>query len=164
MLFSKFFLDYLLPTRVLHWPSASQHHLCRVASAILLSLLWKRNSLATQSVESFLGLLYRCLPSSALSPASQTSYHNGQTTKEWPLTLICEAARFHASKKLAEGTPRVMQWLRLHTPNTRSPGSIPPHGTRFHMLQLGVHMTQKRFLYFSTKLHSQINKILKNKK
>ena len=133
MLFSKFFLDYLLPTRVLHWPSASQHHLCRVASAILLSLLWKRNSLATQSVESFLGLLYRCLPSSALSPASQTSYHNGQTTKEWPLTLICEAARFHASKKLAEGTPRVMQWLRLHTPNIRSPGSIPPHGTRFQI-------------------------------
>ena len=104
----------------------------------------KELSLATQSVESFLGLHYRCLPNYALSLASETSYHNGQTTEKWPLTLICEAARVHASKKLAEGAPWLVQWLRLHTPNAGSLGSIPPQGTRPHMLQLEVYMPQQK--------------------
>jgi len=38
------------------------------------------------------------------------------------------------------GTSLVAQWLRLHTPNKRGPGSIPGQGTRSLVLQLGVHM------------------------
>ena len=34
----------------------------------------------------------------------------------------------------------VVQWLRLHVPSARDPGSIPGHGTRSHMLQLRVCM------------------------
>ena len=30
----------------------------------------------------------------------------------------------------------MVQWLRLHAPNARDPGSIPGQGTRSHMLQL----------------------------
>ena len=41
---------------------------------------------------------------------------------------------------LVVGTSLVAQWLRLHTPNKRGPGSIPGQGTRSLVLQLGVHM------------------------
>ena len=38
----------------------------------------------------------------------------------------------------------VVQWLRLHAPNSGGPGSIPGPGTRSHMLQLKVsHATMK---------------------
>ena len=30
----------------------------------------------------------------------------------------------------------MVQWLRLHAPNARDPGSFPGQGTRSHMLQL----------------------------
>ena len=41
-----------------------------------------------------------------------------------------------------EGTSLGVQWLRLHSPNARVPGSIPGQGTRPHMPQLRVHMPQ----------------------
>ncbi|TEA31919.1 hypothetical protein DBR06_SOUSAS8310169, partial [Sousa chinensis] len=34
----------------------------------------------------------------------------------------------------------VVQWLRLHAPNTGGPGLIPGQGTRSRMLQLRVRM------------------------
>ena len=34
------------------------------------------------------------------------------------------------------GTSLMVQWLRLHAPNARDPGSFPGQGTRSHMLQL----------------------------
>ena len=37
----------------------------------------------------------------------------------------------------------MVQWLRLCTPNTGGPGSIPGQGTRCHMLQLRVRMKVK---------------------
>ena len=50
------------------------------------------------------------------------------------------------------GTSLVVQWIRLCTPNTGGPGSIPGQGTRFHMLQLKI-------LNVATKTrHSQIKK------
>ena len=33
----------------------------------------------------------------------------------------------------------MVQWLRLHAPNARGPGSIPDQGIRFHMTQIRVH-------------------------
>ena len=38
------------------------------------------------------------------------------------------------------GISLVGQWLRLHTPNAETLGSIPDLETRSHMLQLTVHM------------------------
>ena len=38
------------------------------------------------------------------------------------------------------GISLVGQWLRLHTPNAETLGSIPYLETRSHMLQLTVHM------------------------
>ena len=38
-------------------------------------------------------------------------------------------------KKKKIGTSLEVQWLRLCTPNTGSPGSIPGQVTRFHMTQ-----------------------------
>ena len=56
------------------------------------------------------------------------------------------------------------QWLRLRTPNAGAPGLIPGSGTRFHMLQLSVHMPQLKILYASTKtLHTQTNINIKKK-
>ena len=42
------------------------------------------------------------------------------------------------------GTSLVVQWLRLHAPNTGRPGSICDQGTRSHLLQLRVCMQQFR--------------------
>ena len=43
------------------------------------------------------------------------------------------------------GTSQVVQWLRLHVPNTGDPGSIPGQRTRSHiMLQVRVHVPQLR--------------------
>ena len=39
-------------------------------------------------------------------------------------------------------TSLVVQWLRLCTLNAGGPGVIPGKGTRFHTLQLRVHMPQ----------------------
>ena len=67
------------------------------------------------------------------------------------------------------GTSLVAQWLRLHTPNIGDPGSIPGQGTRSHVLQLGVHMPQRKILHAAMKIshdatkiwHGQRNKYLK---
>ena len=48
------------------------------------------------------------------------------------------------SKKARPGTSLVVQWLRLHTPNSGGPGSIPGQGTRSRMPQLRAHMLQRR--------------------
>ena len=62
----------------------------------------------------------------------------------------------------------MVQWLRLHTPDARSLGSIPGQGARFHMLQiLRVHMPQLKTkdAHAATKTwHSQINKYYLKKK
>ena len=50
------------------------------------------------------------------------------------------------------GTSLVAQWLRLHTPNIGDPGSIPGQGTRSHVLQLGVHMPQRKILHAAMKI------------
>ena len=41
---------------------------------------------------------------------------------------------------MCTGTSLVVQWLRLHTPNARDPGSVPSQGTRPHMPRLRVRM------------------------
>ena len=57
------------------------------------------------------------------------------------------------------GTSLVVQWLRLHAPNTGGLGSIPSQGTRFHMLQLKILHVAKKILHAATKTHcSQLNK------
>ena len=48
---------------------------------------------------------------------------------------------------LTQGTSLVVQWLRLHAPNTGDPGSIPGQGTRPHMLQLRVCKPQLKILH-----------------
>ena len=45
----------------------------------------------------------------------------------------------------------VIQWLRLHAPNTGGQGSNPGQGTRFHMLQLRVHTLQPEIQHEATK-------------
>ena len=67
--------------------------------------------------------------------------------------------RYWVTVKYTEnGTSLVVQWLRLHAPNARGPGSIPGWQSRPHMLQL-------KFLSAKTKAqHSQTNKHLKRKK
>ena len=40
------------------------------------------------------------------------------------------------------GTSLVFQWLRLCTPNSGGPGSIPARGRKSHMLQLSIYMPQ----------------------
>ena len=56
--------------------------------------------------------------------------------------------RYHALRALlkipALGTFLVVQWRRLCTPNAGVPGSIPGQGTRSHLLQLRVCMSQLR--------------------
>ena len=62
----------------------------------------------------------------------------------------------------------MVQWLRLHAPNAGSPGSISGQGTRSHVLQPRVCMSQLKILLPSTKMeelhattktwHGQINK------
>ena len=37
----------------------------------------------------------------------------------------------------------MVQWLRLHAPSARGPGSIPGQGTRPHMLQLHSNASTK---------------------
>ena len=53
---------------------------------------------------------------------------------------------------LSLGTSLVVQWLRLHAPNTRGPGSIPGQGTRSHMLQLKILHAAKKILHVATKI------------
>ena len=40
--------------------------------------------------------------------------------------------------EITSGTSLVVQWVRIHSPNARGPGSIPGQGTRSHM-----HVTTK---------------------
>ena len=57
------------------------------------------------------------------------------------------------------GTSLVVQWLRLHAPNTGGLGSIPSQGTRSYMLQLKILYAAMNILHAATKTHySQINK------
>ena len=58
------------------------------------------------------------------------------------------------------GTSLVVQWLRLHAPNTGGLGSIPSQGTRSYMLQLKIlYAAYMNILCAATKTHySQINK------
>ena len=49
-------------------------------------------------------------------------------------------------------TPLVIQWLRLHAPKARDPGSIPGQGTRSHMSQLKIPCATTKTW------HKQINK------
>ena len=59
-------------------------------------------------------------------------------------------------KKNTAGVSGSVQWLRLHGPNARVPGSILGEGTRFHMPQLKIpHAATESW-------HSRIN-ILKSK-
>jgi len=44
----------------------------------------------------------------------------------------------YSSKVETGGTSLVVQWLRLHAPNTGGLGSIPHQGTRSHVPQLRV--------------------------
>ena len=44
----------------------------------------------------------------------------------------------------SRGTPLVVKWLRLHTPNARGSGLIHGQGTRSYMLQLRVCMPHLR--------------------
>ena len=48
------------------------------------------------------------------------------------------------NKDFKNGTSLVVQWLRLCAPNAGGLGSILGQGTKFHMLQLRVHMLQPR--------------------
>ena len=45
----------------------------------------------------------------------------------------------------------VVQWLKLHAPNTGDLGSIPGQGTRLHMQQPRVHQLQPNILQAATK-------------
>ncbi|TEA40711.1 hypothetical protein DBR06_SOUSAS1310003, partial [Sousa chinensis] len=49
------------------------------------------------------------------------------------------------------GTPLVVQWLRLLAPNAGGLGSIPGQGTRSHMPQLRVCMSQLKIPNAATK-------------
>ena len=60
------------------------------------------------------------------------------------------------------GTSLVVQWLRLHAPNTGFQGSISGQRTRCRMSQLRVHMPQRKILHAATK--TQYISIFKNKK
>ena len=59
----------------------------------------------------------------------------------------------------AGGTSLVVQWLGCLAANTGGLSSIPGQGTRSHVLQLRVGMTQLKTLHAATKTQdSQINK------
>ena len=45
----------------------------------------------------------------------------------------------------------MVQWLSLCTPSAGDTGLIPGQGTKFHMLQLRVHMLQLKILHAATK-------------
>ena len=51
-----------------------------------------------------------------------------------------------------EGTSLVVQWLTIFTPNAGGPGSIPGQGTRYHVLQLRVHMLKLKILHETMKI------------
>ena len=51
-----------------------------------------------------------------------------------------------------QGTSLVVQRLRLHTPNAGVSSSIPGQGTRSHMLQLRVYMSQLKILHTARKI------------
>ena len=68
---------------------------------------------------------------------------------------LCTATR--ESPCLA--TKTYIQGLRLQAPSAGSQGSIPDQGTRFHMSQLRVHVSQLKIPCAATKIwHSQRNK------
>ena len=72
--------------------------------------------------------------------------------------------RFHATLKRPPRTSLGVPWLRLHIPNAGGLGSIPGRGTRFHMLQLRVHVLQLQIPYVSINTRcSQINKYIRIK-
>ena len=54
------------------------------------------------------------------------------------------------------GTSLAVQWLRLHTPNARGPGSTPGQGTRSHMLQLRLDAAKQKYFFFLQKLKTWV--------
>ena len=55
-------------------------------------------------------------------------------------------------KKTRRGESLVVQWLRFLAPNAGGPGLNPGQGTRGHMLQLRVRMSQTKILHTSRKI------------
>ena len=55
----------------------------------------------------------------------------------------------------------MLQTLRLHASNAEGMGSVPEQGTRCHMLQPRVHVSQLKILHAASETqHSQINKFI----
>ena len=54
------------------------------------------------------------------------------------------------------GTSLVVQWLRLHTPNALSLGSIPGQGTGSHMRKLKVRLPQLKMPHSTTKIEDSV--------
>ena len=80
-------------------------------------------------------------PGSGRSPGEGKGYplqysclENFKNLRKWNKLVISKL------KKKSDQDFLVVQWLRHHTLNAGGLGSIPGQGTRFHMLQLTVHM------------------------
>ena len=58
--------------------------------------------------------------------------HTERDRSSW--ASIWDADQWTTPREMLSGTPLVVQWLRLHTPNAGTLGSIPGQGTRSHML------------------------------
>ena len=71
-----------------------------------------------------------------------------------------ERARGDRRKAIAhaKGTSLVVQWLRFRAPDAGGLGLIPRQGTRSHMPQLRVHMSQLKILHVATKPNKLILK------
>ena len=63
----------------------------------------------------------------------------------------CSATSAGGRSGSSRGTSLVAQWIRLCAPNAGGPGSIPGQGTRSHMPQLRVGMSQLRSWRAATK-------------
>ena len=70
---------------------------------------------------------------------TETAREKEPETQKWRT----ESERQGETKKRS-GASLLIQWLRLHAPNTGAPGSIPDQGTGSHMLQLRVLLLQLR--------------------
>ena len=57
-------------------------------------------------------------------------------------------------------TPRVVQWLRLHTPNAGGLGSIPAQGTRAHRTQLRSKISRATAKTWHDQIHFNRSKCL----
>ena len=71
-------------------------------------------------------------------PLQYSCLENFKNLRKWNKLVIFKL------KKKSDQDFLVVQWLRHHTLNAGGLGSIPGQGTRFHMLQLTVHMLWKK--------------------